>query len=115
MGSIDAMENRFSAHPVSRDKLWVGCDFRKNLPIPRPYRIREGQVGSVSAYAKYPNRGSRLCQMDQTLVNCFFDRGGAAGSIEFLKQTFDVGLHRPFGYPKFVSDGFVTVAFGNQT
>jgi hypothetical protein len=58
---------------------------------------------------------SKSCQMDQALVNRLFDRGGAPGNVKLLKQTLDVGLHRPFGDPKFVPDGFVAVAFRDES
>ena len=100
--------------PVSRDNLWVSYYCRNNPPVPGLNRIKEEQAASLSTWTKNPNLGLRLCQMDQTLVNCFFDRGGTPGNGKFLKQTLDVGLHRPFGNPKFVPDGLIAVAFSYE-
>jgi hypothetical protein len=86
----------------------MGAQFGAHL------RIKEGQVEDASSCAKDPNSGSRLCQVDQTLVDRLFDRSGASGNVKLLKQTLDVGFHRPFSNPKFVPDGLIAVAFSNE-
>ena len=75
---------------------------------------RPAWIDTLSTWKKNPNYRSSLCQMDQTLVNGLSHRGGAAGNVKLLKQTLDVGLHRPFSNPKFVPDGLVAVAFSNE-
>ena len=116
MGSTDLRRGKnLTPTSASRDKLGISYDFGNNPFVARPNRIRGGQVSPMSGCAKDLNSGSRLCQMDETLVNCLFDSGGAPGNVKLFEQTFDVGFHRPFGNPEFVPDGLIAIAFGNQS
>ena|SRR5579859_1333652 len=62
-----------------------------------------------------PDLRAGLGHMDQTLVDGLFHRGGATGRVKLLKQTLDVDLYRSFGNSKFVADGFIALAFSDES
>ena len=65
---------------ISDDPFQIGCDSRSYFPNTAT-TLNKGVSPS-------------LCQMDQTAMNRFFNRGGASRSFKLVKQTLDVRLYR---------------------